>query len=152
LVSQLQKWCEEGDRLILCLNANEDTYKKSFGKVLTNINDLAIKKVVGEITCTPVGTTFFRGSRPIDGVWVTSDITVCNASIIPAGYGIGDHQLFVIDFASSDFIGNMPPKVVRALSQQLNTKIPRAAVEYARILEEKIIEDRLIKRVGQAHT
>jgi hypothetical protein len=96
-----------------------------------------MKEVVGEFTCTPVGTTFFWGSKPIDGVWATSDITVCNASIMPAGYGISDHQLFIIDFASRDIIGNMPPKVVRAPSQRLNTKIPQAAAGYARILKEK---------------
>jgi hypothetical protein len=51
-----------------------------------------MKEVVGEFTCTPVGTTFFWGSKPIDGVWATSDIMVCNISIMPAaaGYGIGD--------------------------------------------------------------
>jgi hypothetical protein len=71
---------------------------------------------------------------------------------MPVGYGIGDHRLFVINFASSNIIGNTAPKVVRAASQQLNTKIPRAAAEYAKILEEEIIQHRLIKRVGKAHT
>ncbi len=152
LVSQLQQWREEGDRLIVCLDPNEDIYKKSLGKSLTNINGLAMKEVVGEFTGTLVGATFFWGSKPINGVWATSDITVCNAFIMPAGYGIGDHRLFVIDFASSDIIGNTAPKVVRAASRRLNTKIPRAAAEYARILEEKVIQHRLIKRVGKAHT
>ncbi len=152
LVSQLQQWSKEGDRLIVCLDANKDIYKKSLGKSLTDIDGLTMKEVVGEFTHTPVGTTFFRGLKPIDGVWAAADITVCNASIMPAGYGIKDHRLFVIDFASSNVIGKMAPKVVRAASQQLNTKIPRAAAEYARILKEKIIQCRLIERVSKAHT
>ncbi len=98
--------------MIVCLDANEDIYKKSLGKSLTDIDKLAMKEVVGEFTGTLVGATFFRGSKPIDGVWATLDITVCNASIMPAGYGIGDHRLFVIDFASSDIIGNTAPKFV----------------------------------------
>jgi hypothetical protein len=138
--------------LIVCLDANEDIYKKSLGKSLTNIDGLAMKEVVGEFTGTPVGATFFRGSKPINGVWATLDITVCNTSIMPSGYGIKDHRLFVIDFASSNIIKNTAPKVVQAVSRQLNTKIPRAAAEYARILEEKIIQHRLIERVGKAHT
>jgi hypothetical protein len=121
-------------------------------KALTNIEGLATKEVVGDFTRTPVGTTFFRGSKPIDGIWATSDIMVCNAPIMPAGYGIGDHRLFVIDFASRDIIGDTAPKVVREASRQLNTKIPRAAAEYARILEEKIIQHRLIERIGTTHT
>jgi hypothetical protein len=77
LVSQLQQWHKEGDHLIVCLDANEDIYKKSLGKSLTNIDGLAMKEVVGEFTRTLVGTTFFQGSKPIDGIWATSDITVC---------------------------------------------------------------------------
>jgi hypothetical protein len=152
LVSQLQQWREEGDCLIVCLDANKDIYKKSLGKSFTNIDGLAMKEVIGEFTGTPVRATFFRGSKPINGVWATSDITVCNTSIMPVGYSIGDHRLFMIDFASSDIIRNTAPKIIQAASRLLNTKIPRAAAEYARILEEKIIQHRLIKRVGRAHT
>jgi hypothetical protein len=89
---------------------------KLLGKALTNIDGLAMKEVVGEFTCIPAGTTFFRGSKPVDGVWETSDITVCNASVKPADYGIGNHQHFVINFAPRDIIGNIPPKVIRAPS------------------------------------
>jgi hypothetical protein len=70
---------------------------------------------------------------------------------MPAGYGIGDHRLFVIDFAESDVIGISRQKVVRPTSRRLNTKIPRVAAEYARILEEKVLAHRLIERMGAAH-
>ncbi len=86
----MKKWCKEGNHLIVCLDANEDIYQKSLEKALTNIDGLAMKEGEG-FTCTLVGTTFFWGSKPIDGVRATSDITVCNASIMPVGYGIGDH-------------------------------------------------------------
>ena len=126
LVVQLQQWCKDGDQLVVCLDANEDIYKKSLGKSLTDIDGLAMKEVVGEFTQIPVGATYFRGSKLIDRIWATSDITVCNACIMPAGYGIGDHRLFVIDFASQDIVGDTAPKVVRPASRQLNTKIPSA--------------------------
>jgi hypothetical protein len=153
LVSQLKKWPEEGDRLIVCLDANGDIYKKLLGKALTNIDGLSRKEMVGEFTCTHVGMTFFWGSKPIDGVWATSDITVYYASIMPAGYGIGDHQHFVIDFASRDIIGNTPPKVVRAPSRRLNTKIPHPSSSgICKNPWKKYINHRLIERVGEAHT
>jgi hypothetical protein len=61
------------------------------GKALTDINGLAMKEVVGEFTRQPVGPTFFRGFKPIDSVWVSSEIIILNSCIMPAGYGIGDH-------------------------------------------------------------
>ncbi len=71
---------------------------------------------------------------------------------MPAGYGIGNHQLFVIDFSMMDIIGKSPPKIVRPTSRCLNTKIPRVAAEYAQILENNILKHRLIERTGAAHT
>jgi hypothetical protein len=127
LISTLSKWREEGDCLIVCLDANKHIYKKLIGKALTDGDGLAMKEVVGEFTGTPIGSTFFRGSKPINGVWATSDIAVCNATIMPAGFGIRDHRLFVIDFAMQDLVGVHPPKIVRPASRHLNTKLPGVA-------------------------
>ncbi len=135
----------------MCLDTNEHIYRKGIGKSLTDIEGLAMKEVVGEFTGKAIGTTFFQGSKPINGVWATSDITLCNAAIMPAGYGIGDHWLFVINFASKDIVGTNHPKIIYPASRRLSTKLPCVAAEYSRLLEEKIIGHHLIKRVGKAH-
>ena len=150
LLQQLEEWREQGDRLIVCLDANEDVYKKSIGKALTDRDGLNMSEVVGEFTGKQLGATYFRGSKPIDAVWATRDIEVTGASVMPAGFGIGDHRLFVIDFRFESLIGNAPPKIVRAASRRLNTKIPRIADSYTEKLEEKIVEHRLNSRLLKA--
>ena len=77
--------------MIVSLDSNEHIYGKALGKALTDIDGLAMKEVVGEFTGKPIGSTFFRGSKPIDGIWAISDITISNAAIMPVDYGIGDH-------------------------------------------------------------
>ena len=151
LIAQLKKWRDEGDRLIVCLDANENIYKKSIGKALTALDGLAMTEVVGAYTGEQIGATFFRGSNPIDGIWATSDITVVNACIMPAGYGIGDHRLFVIDLCETDITGKHRPAVVRPMSRKLITKIPGVANRYNEILESSIIKHRLIEKLGRAY-
>jgi hypothetical protein len=90
LVVQSTQWRNDGDRLIVCLNAYKHIYKKLIGKVLTDIEGQAMKEVIGKFTGTSIGSTFFPSSKPIIGVWATLDITVCNAAIMPVGFGIGD--------------------------------------------------------------
>jgi hypothetical protein len=68
LVAQLTKWSKEGNRLIVCLDANKQIYKQSIGKALTDIDCLAMREVVGDFTRQPVGPTYFQGSKPINGV------------------------------------------------------------------------------------
>jgi hypothetical protein len=152
LVKQLEKWRAEGDRLIVCLDANEDIYRKSIGKALTSIDGLAMKEVVGDFTGKKVGPTFFRGKKPIDGIWATSDIQVVGACIMPAGYGIGDHRLFVVDFLGSSCLGTNLKKIVRPQARRLNCKLGKAVERYNSRLEQQILRHRLIERVGHVYT
>ena len=70
---------------------------------------------------------------------------------MPAGYGIRDHRLFVLDFLTSSLIGHDPPKIVRAAARRLNTGIPTAERNYINRMEELISQHRIVERVGQAH-
>lgn len=65
LIRQLKEWRLNGDHFIVCMDANEDIYRKSIGKSLTKMDELNMSKVVGE---KRLGPTFFRGSKPIDGI------------------------------------------------------------------------------------
>merc|ERR1712086_1047263 len=89
--------------------------------------------------------------EPIDGVWVTPEVVVTSACLLPAGYGIGDHRAFILDFLTSSLVGQTPTKIVRAAARRLNTAIPRAASNYVGRLEELIVDHKLIERVGKAH-
>ena len=151
LVKQLVTWRENGDRLIVCMDANEHIYRKQIGKTLTNEDGLGMKEVVGEFTGQQIGATFFRGSDPIDGIWATPDVVVTSACVMPAGYGVGDHRLFVVDFLTSSLVGSTPPKIVRAEARRLNTKIGGAAAKYSDEVERLTLQHKVIERVGQAH-
>ena len=95
--------------MIVCLDANEDIYRKSIGKTLTDRDGLGMQEVVSTFTREKLGATYFRGSKPIDGIWATPDLVVTGACVMPAGYGVGDHRLFVVDFLTSSVIGHSPP-------------------------------------------
>ena len=42
LIAQLNQWREDGDRLIVCLDKNENIYNNSIGKKLTDREGIAI--------------------------------------------------------------------------------------------------------------
>ncbi|MEJ2137350.1 MAG: hypothetical protein P8X86_19155, partial [Desulfofustis sp.] len=151
LVKQLEQWRAEGDRLIVCMDANEHIYKKSIGKTLTDPEGLKMQEVVGAFTGQQLGATFFRGTKPIDGIWATPDVVVTGACVMPAGYGVGDHRLFVVDFLTSSFVGLTPPRIVRAGARRLNTNIEHAEANYNDELQEQVLRHNIIQRFGAAH-
>jgi hypothetical protein len=87
------------------MDASEKNYKKSIGRALTDKEGLCMVEVVDEFTGLKIGPTFFRGSSPNNGIWATADLDVTHACVMPAGYGIGDHHIFVINFQELSLIG-----------------------------------------------
>jgi hypothetical protein len=115
------------------MDANDHIYKGLIGQSLTNEAGLGMKEVIKDFTGEELGPTFFRGRIPIDGIWTTTDVQIANACVMPAGYGIGDHRLFVVDIVSSSIIGTDPPRIQRPTARRLNTRLPNVAERYATI-------------------
>ena len=109
--------------------------------------ELEMVEVVGNFTGQKVGATFFRGKDPIDGVWATPDMVVTGACVMPVGYGVGDHRMFVVDFLTSSLIGYNPPKIVRAAARRLNTKIPQTEAKYINRLESLMEHHKMVDKV-----
>jgi hypothetical protein len=109
-----------------------------------------MKEVVGDFTVQQLGATYFCGSEPIDGVWATGDITVTNACVMPVGFGVGDHWLFVVDFATTTLVGSGLTTVVRPALRRLNTRISGCADWYNRSLCRNILRHWLLERMVEA--
>ncbi len=152
LVVQLKKWRAEGDRIVVCMDANEDIYRKLMGKALTDQEGLNMSVVVGDFTGKKLGATFFRETKPIDGIWATKDIMITHACVMPVGYGVGDHPLFVIDMLEEFLIGQAPFRVIRGESRRLNTKVSGVAMaNYMQRLEGSLQRHKILERMQEIH-
>jgi hypothetical protein len=140
LVSQLTQWRSNGDRIILFADHNEHTYNGPLGKALANTDGPGLQEAVLRHTGRRTGATFFRGSKPIDGLWVTSDIDIANTCVMPFGYGIGDHRMFILDITMESLVGKTPTKVVRPASRWLNSRVPGCSDAYNKSLEHNIVQ------------
>jgi hypothetical protein len=67
--------------------------------------------------------------KPIDGIWAIKDIGVTHMCVMPAGFGIGNHQMFVIDLQEDAKIGTAPFRVKQFTSCRLNTKVSSIATQ-----------------------
>ncbi len=80
---------------------------------LANPAGLGMHEAVLRHTTTGIGLMFFHGSKLIDGLWTTRDIVISNVCVMPFGYGIGDHRMFVLNVMLESLIWSTPTKVVR---------------------------------------
>lgn len=115
--------------------------------MLVDEDDLAMSEVIGDFTHSPLPSTFFRGSTPIDAIWATKDIHITGACMMPCGYGVGDHRLLVIDFTLQSIIGSSPRKVIRPAARRLNTRIPQVLQKYTTNLETLFTRHKVVERL-----
>ena len=90
--------------------------------------------------------------RPIDGLWVSDDLVISNACVMPFGFGIGNHRAFILDIPMEALVGESPVRIVRPAGQHLNSRISRCKETYIKSFEGNIKHHRLIERLHDAHT
>jgi hypothetical protein len=88
LTAAIRKWRAVGERIELFMDHTEHVYVGALGKALSDREGLNLSKVILKHTGLGTGATFFRGSKPIDGLWASSDLDISNACVMPFGYGI----------------------------------------------------------------
>jgi hypothetical protein len=115
LIKQLKEWQMAGDRIILFMDHNKHVTKGALGKALGDRDGLDLCEAIIHHTGKSPGATFFRGSKPIDGLWV-SDIDISNACVMPFGYGMGDHRAYILDIPIESLVGIDPVKIVQQAS------------------------------------
>jgi hypothetical protein len=73
---------------------------------------------------------------------------VVNACVMPVGYGVGDHRLFVVDFATASLVGaRCLQQIIRPALRRLNTRIAGCALRYNNALRRNILPHRLLERM-----
>jgi hypothetical protein len=145
LLKQLQEWRTAGDQIILFMDHNKHTYDGPLSRALADTSGLGLCEAVLHHTGTQTGAAFFRGSKPINGLWVSSNINIANVCVTPFRYGVGDHCMFVLDVTLESLIGKKERKIVLPDLQRLNSKIPHCSATYTKALEDNIVWHCLIK-------
>ena len=86
---------EGNNKVILAADINEHVLNGKLPKELKRIGmiEAHVKKFN-----TPGPALHITGSEPIDGVWVTDDVTPTEVSILPHKFGAGDHRVILVDF------------------------------------------------------
>jgi exonuclease III len=151
LKALLESWKSAGKRIVVMLDANEDVYRGDIGRCLTDENGLDLVEAVSRTCGKKLSATHFRGSKPIDAVWVSKELEVINAAAMPIGYGVGDHRMFVLDITTKSMVGFNPQPVKHPKARRLNSKIPRARHAYNRRYKKLLSKHRLTKKLAEAH-
>ncbi len=129
------------------MDHNEHVIEGNLGKALVDRDRLDLREAILHHNGACPGVTFFQGSKPIDGLWlwVSSNLDISNACVMPFEYGVGDHRVFILDISIEAFVGINPVKIVWPASWRLNSCLPGCNKAYIANLELNITRHHLLK-------
>jgi hypothetical protein len=135
--ADLQAWRAAGERLIVFVDANENTTNGPFHSMFT-CPDLQLREAVMHRhpdTRWHNTTTYSKGDAlgrwPIDGVCVIPDLPFDAASWLQfMPHLLGDHRFAVLDIKSDALVGDSLLKIVRPVARRLSCSISSAVEAY----------------------
>lgn len=130
LLQAIRCWRAAGDRIILFIDVNEHVLRGTLARQLIHLS-IGLKEVTSSFW--PSGTephTHFRGSQPIDGIYVSPEIETTGLLSLSFHEGVGDHRTMIVDFSSASMVGQYQGHVVRPTLRRLTTKQPSSVRNY----------------------
>lgn len=122
------------------MDANQDLGKSRFVRELQGKIDL--KDAVKRRTRKAGPATYFRGTKEIDGIFLTDDVDCTAARFLPSHFsGVRDHRGVIIEVPYQSLIGTNIHRIVRPQARRLNTDIPGCLERYE-IIWAKSVSDR----------
>ena len=99
--------------MIISLDSNEHIRT---GNVARSFRRLGLVDFITAVTSSPPPSSHVNGSKPLDTIWVSSDIEVKTDSICPHTFSVGNHRAMMIEISRSSSLGSrniplLPPKM-----------------------------------------
>ena len=136
------EWREEGDKLILILDGNEDMRNGQLARMIRH-QVLDMKDAVKSRSNIEGLATFVRGSRQIDGAWVTPDVEISAACFLPFYFGVGYHRVILLDIPLHSLIGGTIYKISRPNARRLQCNRHEVQQKYNNDLEIYWVKHRI---------
>jgi hypothetical protein len=140
----IQKWTEAGDSVVLLEDWNTDARGENTRKYMA---DLGTREVITEFHGDAGPRTYNRGSKPIDGIFMTQDLYIVQGGYMPFGIGIGsDHRCLWLDIRTRVLMGQELEQSRKFAAQLLKCDDPRVRNKYIKHYEQYIEKKQLRER------
>lgn len=131
--TEVDKWIENGEQLVLCGDWNTDIQKDSFLAQFEERNLIpAISNRHGKKNAPE---TYNAGSSPIDEIFVSSTLVVTAGGYLEHGTTQGDHRPIWIDVNKESALGTNYPDLPSHKARRLKCQDPRIVKKYLKTLD-----------------
>ena len=144
LGKDILKWKATGEQLILAGDWNENIK----GHNITEWMELfGLKEAVTELHPGTPPPTYHRGSEPIDGIFVSTELSPSRSGYLDFGELPGDHRGIWIDIPNIQVLGYKMKDITKAKARRLKLDDPRVINKYLKDLHSIFVRKKVYSRL-----
>jgi hypothetical protein len=150
LCTALTAWIESGNQIILLIDLNEDVINSSSAKKL---NDLGLQEcITNRHTPGIIPPTCIKGSRPIDGIFISQTLHISQGGYLPFSCFPSDHRALWIDVSMSNLCGNTMAPIRNPAARRLKCNDPTTQKKWLNLYISYLESENAIKRAYTLQT
>ena len=142
--NSIREWLAAGERVLIFTNMNERILT---GKLATHLLDLGLLEATHLSWGDKEPNTHINGSKPIDGVYHTSNLEVTSTLMLSFHEGVGNHRTVLVDITARSLLGTEGLRIVRPPARRLAITNRKAVARFNKYVESKMQEHRLHNRL-----
>ncbi len=146
LISLLRQWKGARDEIMLLGDFNKNVYLGPIARSLSS-EELRMGETCQQTTGEMLPATHSQGRYPINAVFCTAGLVCTAITLLPSRVGVGDHWIFVLDFASETILGNMFPRVIPLARRLLNCASDKIRNNYIAVLNQLLNRHLMFKKM-----
>jgi hypothetical protein len=143
LLDLLKTWLQQGDRILLHMDANENVLT---GPLCSRLAELGFTPCAHSLH-GHIPNTHVSGTECIDEVWSSFGLEVTGVQVQSYHNSVGDHRSFLVDFTTRSAIGLYAHLIVRPDCRRLVNSNKRCADRYRQLVEEQWKRHRIMERL-----
>ena len=144
LLRQLKIWKQKNEKIILLIDMNNDVRYSNFSKEL---NEIGLISPIRHKFGNEAPPTQELGSRPIDDIFISSDLVVHKCGYAAFGDGPGDHRALFLDIPEEQILSDDKFVIKRKEVRRLNSTIPSVVKKFNDLFEAQLERNHVEKRV-----
>ena len=153
LQEQLLLWRSSGEKLIVCIDGNEDVRHGPLKDMFACPESGMQEVISGKHPALPPTASFCAGDRTgrvqIDGVWATPDLPIDAGTWLAIGKAPGDadHRHGIVDIKWEVLLGQPRCKAVRPAARWLNCSHPHSGDIYIEDVEHQFEKHKILEKL-----
>ena len=144
LGEQIITWHAEGEQVVIGGDWNEDVQQPLF---MEWMHTVGLKDSVTSMHEGRAPATYQNGRDPIDGIFISKDMSPSRSGYLGFGDIPGDHRGIWVDIPNTEILGYNMNDIAPPLSRRLKLDDPRVVKKYLELLDNLFRQEKVYKQM-----